>query len=81
MQLRHLNLEMILNGNPIRLNWAHKVTEDIYQIGYSYVNDPNLGGIWFMRALTTGGFEPVVNACERSQMADMLNGLVKYGEE
>ena len=81
MNLINLNLVMLLNGNTIRLNWAHKVTEDIYQIGYSHVDDLTLGGIWFMRALAAGGFEPVVNACERSEMADMLNTIVKFGEE
>jgi hypothetical protein len=45
---------------PVRLNWAQKLFPDLpfYRVGLTFEAE-DMHSIWIMRALDTGGFEPV----------------------
>ena len=59
--LRNKTLHMKIENNVARINWAEKVTEDIYEVGVFFVRGPLEGGsqTWFVRAVIGEGFIPI----------------------
>jgi len=57
MILREYNLRMLLGNEVVTLQWARKVFEDIYEVSVRYKERGYQ--TWYMKALATGGFEPI----------------------
>lgn len=55
--LTNLKLKMILEGHLVKIIWAKKIFDDIYEVSFEFPG----GGyqLWFVKALSTGGFEPI----------------------